>query len=92
MSEKSALPPPAHPGLVFRNPGRLSPKGHAEYAAKWLRDHPDDPHKIYIERIREAAESHPENLTEEILRFCEVLESEKKSGGDQGAQEIPTLP
>jgi hypothetical protein len=50
---------------------------------------------IFVERIREAAESHeshPGKLTEEIVRFIEAVESSKKPDGDQGAQEIPNLP
>ena len=90
MAEKKSPPQPL-PGFrqILVTP---SAKQHAEYAAGWLREHPDHPHRIYIERIREAAESHPENLTEEIVRFNEAIQSEKKPDGGTGAQEIPDLP
>jgi hypothetical protein len=93
MAEKPTPPQPL-PGS--RRPILVTPsaKQHAEYAAGWLREHPDHPHRIYIERIREAAEdeSHPGRLSDEIVRFIDAVEAEKKSDGGKGAQEIPHLP
>lgn len=94
MAEKPTPPQPL-PGSRFQILVHPSAKRHAELAAGWLREHPDHPHRIYIERILEAAETHelhPEKLTEEIVRFNEAIQSEKKPDGDQGAQEIPNLP
>ena len=67
-------------------------KWHAELAAGWLREHPNHPHRIFMERLREAVESHPEKLAEEIVRFNEAVKSAEKLDGGTGAQEIPNLP
>lgn len=95
MDEKKTPPPwpGSSPGTKPRILFTPSAKQHGEYAARWLREHPaDHPHRIFVERIREAAKSHPEKVTEEIVRFIKVIQSEKKSDGGTGAQEIPDLP
>ncbi|MGA7832368.1 MAG: hypothetical protein WCA21_15525 [Terracidiphilus sp.] len=92
MAEDKPIPPPPQTDFVPAVLVTPSAKQHGEYAAKWLQDNPDHPHRVFVERIRDAAESHPEMVTEEIVRFIEAMRATKKLDGDQGAQEIPNLP